>query len=91
MKNSKLIRGLAALAVCALVLPVVGSSKNPVERPLKMSGIVLENTGSSMDVVGTATHLGKFASKAYWEYRFYDRRSSRLGEFYSCQWGYFGG
>jgi len=33
-----------------------------------MSGIVLENTGSSMDVVGTATHLGKFASKAYWEY-----------------------
>ncbi len=68
MKKSIFIRGLAAFVACALVLPLVGSSKNPVERPLKMSGIVLENTGSSMEVVGTATHLGKFASQAYWEY-----------------------
>jgi hypothetical protein len=72
MKNSNLIRGLAALAVCALVLPVVGSLKNPVTRPLKMSGIVTEvywdsDYSGDMVVVGTATHLGKFESYAYWE------------------------
>ncbi len=65
MKNSMLIRGLATLAVCALVLPVVGSSKNPVERPFKVAGIFTSEpddpsgaTGT-FQVLGNATHLGK--------------------------------
>jgi len=72
MRKSIFIRGLAALVACALVLPVVGSLKNPVERPLKMSGIVTEiiinaDDGSgTMEVVGTATHLGKFVCRADW-------------------------
>jgi len=40
MTKSTFIRAFAALVACALVLPVVGSSKNPVERPLKCSGSV---------------------------------------------------
>ena len=69
MKNSILIRGLAAFAACALVLSVVGSAKNPVERPFKFrndfttvnytpfpSVAVLEGTG-------WATHLGSLTSK----------------------------
>jgi hypothetical protein len=38
MKKSML--GLAALAVCAVALPVIGSMKNPVERPFKIAGHV---------------------------------------------------
>ena len=66
-----LVRGLTALAVCALVLSVVGSAKHPVDRPFKASGIVTHQVSNpdysgSMEVAGTATHLGKFASKAHW-------------------------
>ena len=72
MKNSMLIRGLAALAVCALVLPVVGSLKNPVERPFKATGIftsVSDATGAAGTflTVGTATHLGKFVGQGTYE------------------------
>jgi hypothetical protein len=69
MKKSMFIRGLVALAVCALVLSVVGSSKNPVERPFKFrndfttvnytpfpSVAVLEGTG-------WATHLGSLTAE----------------------------
>ena len=71
MKTSMFIRGLTALAVCALVLPVVGNAKHPVERPFKASGIVTHQESNpdysgSMEVVGTATHLGKFVSQARW-------------------------
>jgi hypothetical protein len=64
MKKSIFIRALAALVACALVLPVVGSSKNPVERPLKVAGIftsVPDETGfaGTFMVLGNATHLGK--------------------------------
>jgi hypothetical protein len=67
MKKSIFIRVFAALVACALVLPVVGSSKNPVERPFKASGIVTEfilnpNYSGSLALVGNATHLGKFVS-----------------------------
>jgi len=63
------IRGIVALAVCALVLSVVGSAKNPVERPFKIrnafttvnytpypSVAVLEGTGC-------ATHLGSLTAE----------------------------
>ncbi len=70
MKKSIFIRGLFALLVCALVLPVVGSLKNPVERPFKFTNdfttvnytpfpsvAVLEGTG-------WATHLGSLTANA---------------------------
>ncbi len=73
MKNSKLIRGLAALAVCALVLPAIGSSKYPVKRPLKAVGhAVLLVDPLTGDVVsggavssnwGVASHAGLFANE----------------------------
>ena len=69
MKNSKLIRGLAALAVCALFLPMGVSAKDQVERPFKFTNdlttvsytpfpsvAVLEGTG-------WATHLGSLAAE----------------------------
>lgn len=69
MKKSIFIRGLFTLVVCALALPVIGSLKNPVERPFKLwndftmvnytpfpSVAVLEGTG-------WATHLGSVTSK----------------------------
>jgi hypothetical protein len=72
MKKSVFIRGLATLAVCALALPVIASSKHPVERPLKAIGTVItivnavtgdfvidETSGSS---VGVATHTGPFTA-----------------------------
>jgi len=58
MKNSILVRGLATLAVCALVLPAVGSLNNPVERPLKVNGIFTSDEATFL-VLGNATHLGK--------------------------------
>jgi len=74
MKNSMLVRGLAALAACALVLPVVGSPKNPVARPFKAAGIVTmtvdpnDPLGASgtFEIVGTATHLGNFVFPGTW-------------------------
>jgi hypothetical protein len=73
MKKSEFIRGLAALAVCALALPVIASLKHPVERPLKASGAVItivdavtgefvvdETSGSS---VGVSTHIGRFTAE----------------------------
>jgi len=70
MKRSIFIRAFAALVACALVLPVVGSSKNPVERPFKFTNdfttvnytpfpgvAVLEGTG-------WATHLGSLTANA---------------------------
>jgi hypothetical protein len=58
------VRGLAALAVCALALPVLGSLKNSVERPFKETGLIsftpTSDLGGTFEVVGNATHLGKF-------------------------------
>lgn len=65
------IRGLAALAVCALALPMIGSLKNPVERPFKIAGhvsTVMQYDGSfafdasSGSSVGEATHTGPFTA-----------------------------
>lgn len=62
------IRGLAALAVCALALPVIGSMKNPVERPFKIVGqvsTVMHYDGSfafdasSGSSVGISSHWGR--------------------------------
>jgi len=67
MKRSIFIRAFAALVTCALVLPVVGSSKNPVERPMKEKGLILftptSDFGGTFGVVGNATHLGKFVGQ----------------------------
>jgi hypothetical protein len=57
---------------CILALVFLGAtSAQPkalgTARPLKMSGIVLWNSGAAMEVVGTATHLGKFDSSANWK------------------------
>jgi hypothetical protein len=68
-----LIRGLTALAVCALVLPTVGSSKHPVERPFKAAGIFTMAADSNdpllgtFEIVGNATHLGKFVFPGDWQ------------------------
>jgi hypothetical protein len=68
-----LIRGLAALTVCALVLPAIGSNKPPVERPLKVVGHVVLLVDLDLNVVsggsvssnwGVGTHLGLFANEA---------------------------
>lgn len=60
MKRSIFIRAFAALVACALVLPVVGSSKNPVERPFKAAGIFTSDpVTETFLVLGNATHLGK--------------------------------
>ena len=67
MKKSIFIRGLAALAVCALVLPVVGSLKNPVERPFNANGASVMNPDGTFLIVGTATHLGKFVGQGTYE------------------------
>jgi len=62
MKKSIFIRGLAALVACALVLPVVGGSKNQVERPFKVNAIYTPDAHGpgTFEIVGNATHLGKF-------------------------------
>jgi hypothetical protein len=66
MKNSIFIRGLAALAVCALVLPAIGSLKNPVARPFKATGIIKMELNGTFNCVGTATHLGNFVFPGTW-------------------------
>jgi hypothetical protein len=68
MKNSMLVRGLAALAVCTLVMPTIGSPKHPVERPLKLHAtvtwIVSLADGSAVGYqVGEATHAGRFTDE----------------------------
>jgi len=73
MKKSILIRCLTALAVCALVLPVVGSAKHPVKRPFNAAGIFTMATdlndpsSGTFEVVGNATHLGKFVFPGDWQ------------------------
>jgi len=73
MKKSIFIRGLAALVACALVLPAIGSLKNPVERPFKGSAVVTKATtnpgglSGTFEIVGTATHLGKFVSNVSYQ------------------------
>ena len=67
MTKSILIRGFAALVACALVLPVVGSLKNPVKRPFEATGISAMNPDGTFLIVGTATHLGKFVFPGTYE------------------------
>ena len=73
MRKSMLIQGLAALAVCALVLPAIGSMKHPVERPFKgvghcvllvdpLTGNVVSG-GSVSSNWGVATHVGRFENE----------------------------
>ena len=74
MKKSIFIRGLAAVAVCALALPVIGSMKNPVERPVKVSGqvsTVIQLDGSfAFDAssgcsIGISSHAGRFTAAGW--------------------------
>lgn len=73
MKQSILIRGLTALAMCGLMLSVVGSAKHPVERPFKAAGIFTmaadpnSALSGTFEVVGNATHLGKFVFPGDWQ------------------------
>ena len=58
---------LAAVAVCALMLPVVGSTKNPVQRPFQIRGemvISLNLTDGSFVAPnwGEATHVGRYTN-----------------------------
>ena len=73
MRKSMLIRGLAALATCALVLPAIGSLKHPVERPFMgvghcvllvdpITGNVVSG-GSVSSNWGVATHVGRFENE----------------------------
>lgn len=69
MSNSKSVRGLAALAACALLLPAVGSAKSQVERPLKLHAmvawVVSLADGSAVGYqIGEATHGGRFTDQA---------------------------
>lgn len=57
---------LAAVAVCALALPLVGSAKHPVQRPFSMRGemVIFLNTTDGSFVAspncGVATHVGRY-------------------------------
>jgi hypothetical protein len=74
MKNFMLIRGLAAFAACALVLPMVGSPKHPVQGPFKAAGIsalIVDpndpyGASGTFEIVGNATHLGNFVFPGTW-------------------------
>ena len=69
MKKSMFIRGLFALVVCALVLPAVGSLKNPVERPFKFrnDSTTVNYTPfpsiALLEGTGWATHLGSLTAE----------------------------
>ena len=88
MKNSKLVRGLATLAVCALVLPTIGSLKNPVERPFKAVGIISFTPASAsagtFGVDGNATHLGDFVGNG--TYQIYDVVGSKVYMHVTATW-----
>ena len=61
MKRSTMIRGLAALAVCALLPVVMASQKNPVPRPFKMqahSQMVVSLVDYSISTAGVSTNNG---------------------------------
>ena len=67
MKSSSMIRGLAALAVCALLPLAWASQKNPVPRPFKMQAhsqmvVSLVDYSTVATAWGEATHCGKCAS-----------------------------
>ena len=56
---------------CILALVFLGATSaqpkaSGTERPFKANGIVIAQSANDMEVVGTATHLGKFDSKANW-------------------------
>ena len=59
---------LAAIVVCALVLPVPASTKNPVTRPVKIHGhatvtVVDPLTGEcQLTEWGQATHTGRYSN-----------------------------
>jgi hypothetical protein len=73
MKRSMLIRGLTALAVCALALPALTSDRNPVERPLDVAGhaVLIVNPvtgdvvsgGAASSNWGVASHAGLFQNE----------------------------
>jgi hypothetical protein len=74
MKKSTLVQWGITLAVCALVFPVIGSSKTPVERPVKISGqvsTVIQLDGSfAFDAssgcsVGISSHTGRFTAAGW--------------------------
>ena len=61
---------LAAVAACALALPLVGSTKHPAQRPFSMRGemVISLNTTDGSFVAspncGVGTHIGRFTSFA---------------------------
>lgn len=72
--NRKTVAGIAGIAVCALVFPAVASIKNPVTRPVKVSGnMLLVFTPSSPGSLfgnytfmdwGQGAHVGRFSDAA---------------------------
>ena len=73
--NTKRIRqlsaiGIVTLAVCALVVPALGSLKNPVTRPVKVKGtisaVVDTSTGLTMITEwGEATLVGRYSNTGW--------------------------
>lgn len=60
---------ISVLAACAVVLPTLGSMKNPVQRPVKVSeSVVWEvdlTTGLAMGVgQGEGSHVGRYLNEA---------------------------
>lgn len=65
--NAKKHTIIAAVAVCAVALAAMGSTKNPVERPLQVTATavwVLNLTDGNAVCApeGEATHLGRFTA-----------------------------
>ena len=73
MKSSTMIRGLAALAMCALLPLAWASQKNPVSRPFKMQAhsqmvVSLADYSTVATAWGEATHCGKFVALGWGEF-----------------------
>ena len=70
MKCKQLVRGIAALAACALLLPITVGAKKQVTRPFMINGnVVVVFTEMNADYLsfegvdwGEATHLGRYYS-----------------------------
>lgn len=61
--------GIAAIAVCALGLPAVASLKNPVTRPVKVSGnmtLIVNPLNGAYQLTdwGQASHAGRYSDTA---------------------------
>jgi hypothetical protein len=91
MKRSTMIRGLAALAVCALLPVVMASQKNPVPRPFKMQAhsqmvVSLADYSFVATAWGEATHCGKCVSLGWGLFNPLAPASNRFGQDHRRQW-----